>query len=81
MVLTLKLFIREFALRKIHNGVYSFCSRKRKQGVKVHQEVSMRQFAEGMSNENVTTENGGNSDRNRVITKEKKQLDLLISFH
>ena len=38
----------------------------------------MRKFAERMSNRNVTTENGGDNDWDKVFPKEKKRLDLLV---
>ena len=68
---------REFVLRKIQNGFYYFCSRKRKQGEKVSTEVNMGRFAEQMSMKKVSEENGENSERVKEIPKVKKRLDVI----
>ena len=76
MILTFYSF-REFVLRKIQNGFYNFCSRKRKQGEKVNTEVNMRRFAEHMSMKKVTKENGENRERVKEIPKVKKRSDVI----
>ena len=76
MILTLNSF-REFVLRKIQNGFYYFCSRKRKQGERVYTEVNMRRVAEQMSMKKVSEENGENSERVKEIPKVKKRLDVI----